>query len=83
MNKNFIFTTLVAGTIYTSIRLLDVMGDDRRSTEAELALNQASVTCLIRQAEAEKSGDSAEVERCREESQALLARRKAMRPGVR
>ncbi len=83
MNRSFIFTVLLASTIYTGIRLLDVIGDDRRATEAELALNQASVACLIRQAEAEKSGNSAEVDRCREESQALLARRKAMRPGVR
>ncbi len=83
MNRSFIFTVLIASTIYTGIRLLDVIGDDRRATEAELALNQASVAAMVRLESAEKSGDSAEVERCREESQALLARRKAMRPGVR
>ena len=60
-----------------------ITNPDPRHKTGVYPMNQASVACLIRQAEAEKSGDSAEVERCREESQALLARRKAMRPGVR
>ena len=83
MNRTLFLLILLAGTIYNAARVIDHFGEDRRATETELALNQKSVTCLIRLEAAEKSGDSAEVERCREESQALLAERKAIRPGVR